>query len=322
MGMMLSSEPRVLLVDDNAVDRELVRRSTRGAFRLEEAICALDAMRSVSNSPPDCVLLDFHLPDIDGLELLKWMVDRDLTVVMLTAQGDETVAVRAMKAGAMDYVVKGADNGRSLYRVVHRTLDRASMERALRVQRDVIADSERKLSLLLQHLPALVWATDACLMYTSVSGTLKRTFGLSDDAFTGRHVGQVIDDEAWRSFAPGAHQDALRGTRRAVELVMKGKYVQIQVEPMVGASGMVEGTVGVAVDVTERRQLASQLLQAQKMEALGQMAGSVAHDVNNVLAAIMTFGSLLRYRLDEDPEAAQDADEILYAAERAAAIVR
>ena len=79
---------------------------------------------------------------------------------------------------------------------------------------------------------------------------------------------------------------------------------------------------GVAEDITEKRALEEQLRQAQKMEAVGRLARGVAHDFNNVLAAIIGCSDLLALRLKPDDPAREEAEEIRQAAERGAALTR
>ena len=71
-------------------------------------------------------------------------------------------------------------------------------------------------------------------------------------------------------------------------------------------------------EMGRRRELESQLIQAQKMEAIGRLAGGVAHDFNNLLSVILGYGDLLRERLQADPDGLEFTEEVLRAGERAA----
>ncbi|HZT76600.1 MAG TPA: PAS domain S-box protein [Vicinamibacterales bacterium] len=82
------------------------------------------------------------------------------------------------------------------------------------------------------------------------------------------------------------------------------------------------GFEGIAEDITERRALEEQLRRAQRMEAIGRLARGVAHDFNNVLAAIIGSGDLLQMQLREDDPAREEAREIQKAAERGASLTR
>lgn len=102
---------RVLLVDDDEVDRMAVQRMLRASelqASVVEAGDALSALEVLLSEPFDCVLLDFHLPRLDGLAVLQRLraMAVDTPVIMLTGQGDEALAVELMKAGASDYVAK------------------------------------------------------------------------------------------------------------------------------------------------------------------------------------------------------------------------
>jgi PAS domain S-box-containing protein len=96
--------------------------------------------------------------------------------------------------------------------------------------------------------------------------------------------------------------------------------VQISTAPLRDRDGAVIGVIGMVADVSEQRRLEAQLRMAQKMEAVGLLAGGVAHDFNNLLTAIKGFGSLLQMAIPPGEEAAEFVDEIVKAADRAAAL--
>ncbi|UOQ99794.1 hybrid sensor histidine kinase/response regulator [Hymenobacter sp. 5317J-9] len=106
---------KILLVDDNEQDRALYRRFLGRhlgfeSIRFEEAATAAEARDQFLAHQPDCVLLDYNLPDADGLDILadlKTLTPPDsLCVVMVTGGGSEKLAVRALNNGALDYLVK------------------------------------------------------------------------------------------------------------------------------------------------------------------------------------------------------------------------
>jgi signal transduction histidine kinase len=106
---------KILLIDDNAEDRMLYRRFLAPVpghirFEIAEASSGEAGLALFQEWKPDCVLLDYNLPDTDGLEMLEKLQTLappdSLCVVMITGGGSETLAVRALNSGALDYLVK------------------------------------------------------------------------------------------------------------------------------------------------------------------------------------------------------------------------
>ncbi|MDX6402083.1 MAG: hypothetical protein QOF27_2689 [Gaiellaceae bacterium] len=102
------NEPRVLVIDDDPDIRALVAELLeRAGFVVEQAEDGRAGLRALHRSPPDLVVLDVSMPDMDGWQTLERI--RDLStvpVMMVTARGDELERVRGLQAGADDYVVK------------------------------------------------------------------------------------------------------------------------------------------------------------------------------------------------------------------------
>lgn len=138
---------RVLLVDDSPADRLAVRRAlerdAEGRWELEAVSTAEEALARVFALVPDVILVDYHLPGMNGLGLLRELharlPDTVPAVVMLTGSGSERVAVDAMKAGAQDYLVKDAYSAERLRRSLLGAVDTVRMSREL-VERRIQAE--------------------------------------------------------------------------------------------------------------------------------------------------------------------------------------
>ena len=102
---------KILVVDDDEVDRMAVRRALKAAgvqMELSEAEDCAEAIAALQQQSFDCVFLDYRLPDGDGLSLVQQVRSMGIMVplIVLTGQGDEQIAVQVLKAGASDYISK------------------------------------------------------------------------------------------------------------------------------------------------------------------------------------------------------------------------
>jgi two-component system KDP operon response regulator KdpE len=107
-AMPPADAPRVLVVDDEAPMRRFLRASLSAAgYAVEEAATGAEALRLASSHPPDAVLLDLGLPDLDGVEVLRRMREwTAVPVVVVSARGREGDKIEALDAGADDFVTK------------------------------------------------------------------------------------------------------------------------------------------------------------------------------------------------------------------------
>lgn len=136
---MLQPERTLLIVDDSPEDRELyrryLRRNSEGAYAILNASTGQQGLELWQQHRPDAVLLDYRLPDLDGLAFLDRL--RSLTqqsclpVVIVTGQGNEAIAVQAIKAGAQDYLVKGAITVEGLHLAVNGAIEAVQLRTQL-----------------------------------------------------------------------------------------------------------------------------------------------------------------------------------------------
>ncbi len=118
-----------------------------------------------------------------------------------------------------------------------------------------------------------------------------------------------------------------QGSVRNMEIAIRKKdgtpiWVSISAHAQYDDKGKLKWMDNVLEDITERKNLEEQLRQSQKMEAIGTLAGGVAHDFNNILQVITSYGNLMKLRMGEGNPHAGTIDEILSAADRAANLTR
>src|SRR5438132_510376 len=149
--------PTVLLIEDSADTARLISgalHAASGHFEVPTASSGRAGMEYLAGHPVDCVLLDYRLPDLDGLECLR-RLRRDhleVPVVMITGAGSEELAVEAMKLGATDYVVKHGKYLVTVPVVVRGALGRRELERTAAHCRSELRRSRREVCRLRREL--------------------------------------------------------------------------------------------------------------------------------------------------------------------------
>jgi light-regulated signal transduction histidine kinase (bacteriophytochrome) len=141
--MLLKDYFTILVVDDSIEDRETYRRFLQrdltNQYDIHVVSYAREGLEFCQQQLPDAILLDFLLPDLDGIQfvnaLLEQTIDRQLpAILVLTGQGNEEVAVTLMKQGVQDYVLKHKLTQSSLQSLVGRLLEGVKAKRALQIQ--------------------------------------------------------------------------------------------------------------------------------------------------------------------------------------------
>jgi two-component system cell cycle sensor histidine kinase/response regulator CckA len=339
IGSSIMPDPlRVLLVEDSVNDATLIVRELRGMDcpvehqRVEDA----EGMRSaLQNGSWSVVLCDWSMPKFSALSALALVKESglDLPFIIVSGTIGEEAAVKAMRAGAHDYVLKGR-----LARLV------PAIERELReheARREHATERKRAEEALRASEARFRCLWDSGIILISISGLDGKISEVNDaglrmlgysraELLSGAIAWDDITPPEWRQ-SDDLAREQLRTCGAASpwekELLRKdGSRV-----PILAGAAMIDGLEGiaVAVDLTEHKRFESakialegQLRQAQKMEAIGRLAGGIAHDFNNVLSVVLSYADLLLEQLEPHDPMRDDVNEIRNAGQRAADLTR
>lgn len=313
---------RVLLVEDNPGDArlfaELVKETRAGQWKLTHVVRLAAALDQLAQETFDVMLLDLSLPDADGLDtLIRARTESPkVPIVVLTGHDDEALAVKAVRAGAQDYLVKGRLDGDLLVRSIRYATERGraieALERREEHYRSLIENSMDLISIL---------NLDGTIRYVSPSH--ERLLGYPLEALVGKNVIAFVHPE-----------DKLR-VQTALVNENKGRVVECRVRHSDGSWRVLEsfardlthlaGVSGVVLnarDITERKHLQEQLHHSQRLEAVGRLAGGIAHDFNNLLMVITGYSNMLLDGMLPGDPARKDLEQIVKASERATDLTR
>ncbi len=330
LEMTEAERPRVLLVDDDERNLLAVQSILEDLGDVVTARSGEEALRHLLKGEFAVILLDVYMPGMDGYEAAQIIRSRDQTkgipIVFLSAVNKEAEhLLRGYSMGAVDYVFKPVDPIvlRSKVAVfVDLFAKSKEVERKARYEQALLdatirANAERlraeqELRRAEQRQAAIIQSLPMVLYLDPYGATARRPTYVSGDfeGITGFKLDQISEDSTvWQDrLHPDDRERVLEAMaarrktgRSAIEyrwLCADGNYKHFldQAVLLRDADGKPVEFAGTLTDISEQRSLESQLMQAQKMDAIGKLTGGIAHDFNNLLAAVIGGLGLIEKR--------------------------
>ncbi|HUE55285.1 MAG TPA: PAS domain S-box protein, partial [Candidatus Udaeobacter sp.] len=243
--------------------------------------------------------------------------------ILLTEHADEKAVAEIIQAGAYDCMERSQLNGANLVRTIRCALSLHATQQ----QRQLAEDSLRKLSCAVEQSADIIFITNDQGVIEYVNPTFEKITGYSRQEVMGQTPGflksgqqaPAIYRELWETIRPG-------DVYRNIEVNRKKSgglyYVDESISPIRDTAGTITHFVSNGRDLTERLRIEAQLLQAQKMDAIGRLAGGIAHDFNNLLTIITSYSELALDTVAAGSSTQSRLQEILSAARRAAELTR
>ena len=320
----------VLLVgrkeEDFFLIREILERSrSMLAADLDHAGSTEEAKSRLQEKAYDLILFEHGSGDAEAVQLVAELHQAGISVpfILLTEGADEKTVAEIIEADTWNCVARSQIDGATLIRTIHNTLALHSLQK----ERQAVEDSLRKLSQVVEQSPDTVVITDRNGTIEYVNPAFEKLTGYKHEEACGRtprilksgEQGPEIYQDLWSTILAGKiFRGILVNRKKNGDLY----YVEASICPVRDGGGQITHFIANGRDLTDRLRLEAQLLQAQKMDAVGRLAGGVAHDFNNLLTIITSYSELA---LDEVPQKSSlenKIQEILLAARRAAELTR
>ncbi len=324
----------ILIIDNDEINRMTVCRTLKVTginATLNEATSSSEGLAMTQTCSYDCILLSYRLSDGDGLSLLRQLRKAGMStpVVMMTGQGEEKLAVKMLLAGASDCLPKERLTAETLTHTLcntQRMFQSASQNKTAQAQ---LLETSAHLQYLIDNSPAIIYSAvpSGDFKITFVSENLRNVLGYETYEMLG-------DINFWFEHIHPNDQDKL--VQRLPQLLAKGGqqshdyrfrhrdghylWMHDRLRMVYDASGTPLELLGSLLDITERKNMEEalhqekseqqtlikelqeardQLLQNEKMAAIGQLAAGVAHEINNPISYINSnLGTLQRYTND------------------------
>jgi PAS domain S-box-containing protein len=327
----------------------LLKTNGHQSIRVADGLAALDRLRK---EPFDAVIAESRMPLLDGWELCV-IVRADLRledppVVLVVPEGDRQAEGETAKRleALCDHTVPprpeeiinfleglsdnsdrqgiNAKGGRGTEMLDGWLLEKLE-KKARQLQQSM--KKARFFRTAVDHASEMVAVTDDNGTIEYVNPAFENITGFTQGELIGSNPRILKSGRQDRQFYHDLWQTITRGVPWRGFFVNRrkdGSYYreEAQIVPIADSDGTSHGYVAVKRDVTQENQLQRQLIQSQKMEAIGTLAGGIAHDFNNILSAILGFAELALFDLAEGSRSHEDVSEVIKAGNRAKDLVR
>ena len=318
----MAFSPRILIVDDEHRMCESLRMLLgKQGYEIHTAATGKEAQTILASRQFDVAILDMVMPDTDGHQLMDLINENspDTYVIVITGYTSLDFAIGALKRGAYDYVKKPFE-----YEELISTVKNALKEKRLKNENEIINGklefSEKRYRHLVENSPDIIYALDEAGNFSFINNAAERLICVDRQMLISKYYETIIHENdkekaKWFfnerrtgersttgvelrlvSFDGGGETKPCDLRHLTIELKSTGLYDK----DVNDRTKKFLGTYGVARDISDRKQLETQLRHAQKMEAVGTLAGGIAHDFNNLLMGIQGYASLML--LKTDPE--------------------
>jgi two-component system, cell cycle sensor histidine kinase and response regulator CckA len=320
---------RLLQVEHEADDVQLCLRELKKSgieFQVDTVATRDTYVQKLIEKPFDVVIADYRLPGWTGMDALAEIKDRNLNIPLILVTGTlgDRLAVECIKEGITDYVLK--DQLARLPAALIRAREEKELRDAETRAIDALRASEARYRGLVQNATyGMLWVTaDGDLLAVNPAFVRMLGYGSAEELLAiGNTTALYCDSVALTKLREKYKASGLieatvewkRKDRKIITVRLSGRRV---IDPEQNG----ECAEVIVEDVTERLALEKQLLQAQKFEAIGQLAGGIAHDFNNMIGAIMGWSDIGVEETEEGARLRRHFQKIHQQAERAAALTR
>lgn len=300
---------KLLLIDDDEVDImqfERALKKTGLIYNLHICKNAQETLEIIGKEVFDCIFLDYQLPGIDGLQLLKKIRDKDVLtpVAVLTSQGDEKVAVQMIKSGAFDYFAKSDITPDSIQKVVISGIRLWEVENQRKRAEEEIKVNNYKLNAILESTTSIIYAVDKQLNLLSFNSTFKTSIRsrTNTDVREGMNFAMINFKNAERENIVSSIDRSLQGEQftQVEEFEIDGNvvYIETTYNPIFVANNEVTGVAVYSQDITEKKKFEHDLLQARNdaiaaAKAKSDFLSNMSHEIRTPMNAILGLTELL-----------------------------
>lgn len=318
-GLYKSEVIHVLYIEQHAVDIDLtLRHLTQYApyIHIDTVTTAEEALLKLKVGSAELItynviLMDYRLPGMDALELIKTLrqnFNQRIPIILVTGQGNEELAVQAMKLGANDYLTKSEKYLYKLPSVIINSYQHYELKR----QQEILLESESKYRLLADNSGDVIFVLDMDLNYTYISPAIRLLRGVEPEEALKQKINEVLTPDSYQKVLNVLSEILSDKTiisedvapQRTIELEMFRKdqttvWVEVKASLIRDKNNNHVGILGVTRDISEKKKMFDDLIIAkEKAEESDRLKtaflANVSHEIRTPMNGILGFAELLK----------------------------
>jgi signal transduction histidine kinase/ActR/RegA family two-component response regulator/HPt (histidine-containing phosphotransfer) domain-containing protein len=290
---------QILVVEDDDLDRMIIKRALKESEINYDLFFADDhesGKKATDGKEYDCIFLDYNLPGGTGLELLKAIRAKDISspIIIVTSQGDEKIAVEAMKLGANDYIPKDLLTTDGISQSVRYMVALKEQSRHRRELENQLKETQKQLNTVVANAPIILFSLNKNAEFRLIEGKGLEGLEINKDILINKALNENID-------LPISLNDCMRamnGEAHTAIIQWKEKFFEIFYSPIRDEEKNISGVLGIASDITEHKQAEQKLKDAKQLaeetaKIKEQFLANMSHEIRTPMNGIIGLTRIL-----------------------------
>ncbi len=296
---MLERKLQILVVEDDDVDRMIIKRALKDSKINHDLFFVVDhesGKEATFSKEYDCIFLDYNLPGGSGLELLKFIREsKNMSpIIIVTSQGDEKIAVEAMKLGADDYIPKNLLSGDGIGQTVRYMVNKKKQTERQALLENQLKETQKQLQVVVDNAPIIIFSLDDNATFRLFEGkslnkigvNLKKILNISLREIDGVPV--TIQD----------YERAIKGEEFSRIIKWQESFFEIQYSPILNVKKEITGVLGIASDITRHIEAEEELKHAKQLaeetvKIKEQFLANISHEIRTPMNGIIGLTRIL-----------------------------
>lgn len=313
--MGLDRTIRILIAEEDQVFTRMIEDSLKesgGSYFIQKATSGQECFKRLQEEPFDILLLDYSLPDGEGLDWLRKFNESGIGVptIFVTPRGDPKLSIEVMKEGVFDYINRSAECAKAFPFVVNRAVEGYTlMVEKVRLQKELI-ETKNFLESIVDRAGDAISVVDleGKILYWNEGAEM--IYGFKKEEAVGRNIADVLypREKTLREAEEKLMEEIMARVRKGevvpnVEvkrMTKDGKEIitSMTISPLRDAEGKIVGASRICKDITQLKKVEERLLLTERLTSLGELSAGVAHELRNPLAGIKINTQVLLRKKD------------------------